>query len=72
MKVKIEEAKAIEEVLKHQLRQRERIQEELEIEIYSLKKQLVENQHQQKYEKSSSILDQILNNQRPTTDKFGL
>jgi len=42
LKVQIEEAKAIEEVLKGQLRQRERIQEELEIEILSLKKQLGE------------------------------
>ena len=39
LKVQIEEAKAIDEVLKGQLRQRERIQEELEIGIYSLKKQ---------------------------------
>ena len=31
-----------------------------------------EKQHQQKYEKSTSILDQILNNQRPTIDKSGL
>ena len=38
----IEEAKSIEEVLKGQLRKRERIQEELEIEILSLKKQLGE------------------------------
>ena len=42
LKVQIEEAKAIKEVLKGQLRQRERIQEELEIEICSLKKQLGE------------------------------
>jgi len=38
LKNHIEEAKVIEEALKGQLRQRERIQEELEIEIYSLKK----------------------------------
>jgi len=42
LKNQIEEAKVIEEALKGQLRQRERIQEELEIEIYSLKKQLGE------------------------------
>ena len=42
LKVQIEEEKAIEQVLKGQLRQRERIQEELEIEIYSPKKQLGE------------------------------
>ena len=72
LKIKLEEAKMIEESLRKQLKEKEGIQIELEKEIVSLRRKLQKESIKQKFDKSTEILDQIINNQRPIHDKSGL
>ena len=72
LKLKLEEAKMIEESLRKQLEEKEGIQIELEKEIVSLRKKLQKESIKHNFDKSTEILNQIINNQRPIHDKIGL
>jgi chromosome segregation ATPase len=66
LKVQIEEDKIIEEALKEQLEERDRIIENLEAEIVTLRKDLQKKNMQN----SSKVLNDIINSQRPNHDKY--
>jgi hypothetical protein len=68
LKVQIEEDKIIEEAIKEQLEERDKIIENLEAEIVTLRKDL-QNKNMQN---SSKVLNDIINSQRPNHDKSGL
>ena len=72
LKVKLEEAKMIEESLRKQLEEKEEIQVELEKEIVVLRRKLQKENIKQNFDKSTEILNQIINSQRPIHDKIGL
>ena len=72
LKVKLEEAKMIEETLRKQIEEKEGIQVELEKEIVSLRRKLKKENIKQNLDKSIEILNQIINRQRPIHDKSGL
>ena len=57
LKVKLEEAKMIEESLREQLEEKERIQVELENEIMSLRRKLQRENVKQNFDKSTKILN---------------
>jgi hypothetical protein len=68
LKVKIEEDKRIEEVLKEQLEEKDKIIGNLEAEVFTLR-----NDIQKKNMKNSSkVLDDIINSQKSHLDKSGL
>jgi hypothetical protein len=68
LKVQIEKDKRIKEALKEQLEEKDKIIENMEAEIVTLRKYL-----QQKNKKNSSkVLDNIINSHRPHHDKFKL
>ena len=60
LKVKLEEAKMIEETLKKQLKEKERIQVKLENEIVSLRGKLHSKNIKKNSGNSTKILDQII------------
>jgi hypothetical protein len=62
----------IEETLKNQLEEKEKIKESLEAEIVSLRKELQKKDIQQNFGNNTKILDEIINSQRPCYDKSGL
>jgi len=68
LKVQIEEEKRIEESLKEQLEEKDRIIGNLEAEIVTLRKYL----EKKSMRNNSKILDNIINSQRPHHDKSGL
>ena len=68
LKVQIEEDKRIEEALKEQLEEKDKIIGNLEAEIVTLRKDLQKKNMQN----NSKVLDDIINSQRPNHDKFGL
>jgi hypothetical protein len=68
LKVQIEEDKRIEETLKEQLEGRDKIIENLEAEIVTLRKDI----QKKKMENSSKVLNDIVNIQRPNHDESGL
>jgi hypothetical protein len=68
LKVQIEEDKIIEEALKEQLEERDRIIGNLEAEIVTLRKDLQKKNMQN----SSKVLDEIISSQNPYHDKFVL
>jgi vacuolar-type H+-ATPase subunit H len=68
LKVQIEEDKIIEEALEEQLEERDRIIENLEAEIVTLRKDIQKKNMQN----SSKVLNDIINSQRPNHDKSGL
>jgi hypothetical protein len=68
LKVQIEEYKRIEEALIGNLEERDGIIENLEAEIVTLRKYLQKKNMQN----NSKVLDEIIRNQRPHPDKFGL
>ena len=72
LKVKLEEAKLIEETLIKQLDENERIQVELEDEIVSLNGKLQSKDIKQNFDNNTKILDQIISIQRSVYDKLGL
>jgi uncharacterized membrane-anchored protein YhcB (DUF1043 family) len=72
LKVKLEEAKNIEEALREQLEEKERTQVELENEIMSVKRKPQREDVKQTFDKSIEILNQIISSQRPVYDKSGL
>jgi prophage maintenance system killer protein len=72
LKVKLEEAKMIEESLRKQLKEKEGIQMELEKEIVSPRRKLKKENIKQNFDKSTKILNQIINNQRTIHDKSRL
>ena len=72
LKVHLEETKVIEESLRKQLEEKEEIQEELEKEIVMLKRKLQKETIKQSFNKSTKILNQIIDSQRPIHDKSGL
>jgi hypothetical protein len=67
-KVQIEEDKIIEETLKEQLEEKDRIIGNLEAKIVTLRKNLQKKNMQN----NSKVLDDIINNQKPHNDKSGL
>jgi predicted RNase H-like nuclease (RuvC/YqgF family) len=68
LKVQIEEDKIIEQALKEQLEERDRIIEKLESEIVTLRKDLQKKNMQNK----SKVLDDIINSKKPNHDKSRL
>jgi chromosome segregation ATPase len=68
LKVQIEEDKIIEETLKEQLEERDRIIGNLEAEIVTLRKDLQKKNMQNK----SKVLDEIISNQNPHHNKSRL
>jgi chromosome segregation ATPase len=66
LKIKIEEARRTEEVLKSQLEEREKNIERMEEEIVSLRKDLQKKDVEQN---NTKILDDIINSQRPYHDR---
>jgi uncharacterized membrane-anchored protein YhcB (DUF1043 family) len=62
----------IEESLRKQLEEKEEIQMELEKEFVSLRRKLQTKNIKQNFDKSTEILNQIINSQRPIHDKSGL
>jgi hypothetical protein len=68
LKVQIEEDKRIEEALKEQLEERDKIIGNLEAEIVTLRKDLQKKNMQN----NSKVLDDIINSQKPHHDKSGL
>ena len=72
LKVHLEEAKVIEESLRKQLEENEEIQEEFEKEIVVLRRKLQKENIKQNFNKSTKILNQIIDSQRPIHDKTGL
>jgi hypothetical protein len=68
LKVQIEEYKIIEESLKEQLEERDKIIGNLEEEIVTLRKDLQKKNMQN----NSKVLDDIINSQKPHHDKSGL
>jgi len=72
LKVKLEEAKMIEESLREQLEEKEGMQEELEKEIVSLRRKLEKENIKQNFDRSTKILNQNISSQRPIHDKIGL
>jgi hypothetical protein len=69
LKIQIEEAKRIEELLKIQINEKEESCCKLEAEIVDLRKKVEKSN---KFLNSSRILDEILESQRPPCDKSGL
>jgi hypothetical protein len=65
LKVQIEEDKRIEEALKEKLEEKDRIIENMEEEIVTLRKYI----QQKNMQNSSKVLDNIINSQRPHHDK---
>ena len=72
LKVHLEEAKVIEESLRKRLEEKEEIQEELEKEIVMLKRKLQKETIKQNFDKSTKILNQIIDSQRSIHDKTSL
>ena len=68
LKVQIEEDKIIEEVVKEQLEERDRIIVNLEAEIVTLRKDL----QKKNMKNNSKVLDDIICSQKPHHDKYGL
>jgi uncharacterized membrane-anchored protein YhcB (DUF1043 family) len=62
----------IEESLRKQLEEKEEIQVELEKEIVVLRKTLQKESTKQNFNKSTEMLNQIIDNQRSINDKIGL
>jgi hypothetical protein len=69
LKTQLQEAKRIEEVILKQLNDREQDCEKLEAEIVLLKGEIEKEKKQSRFENSSKILNDILNNQRSPNDK---
>jgi predicted RNase H-like nuclease (RuvC/YqgF family) len=69
LKVQVRRSQRIEETLKNQLEEKEKMKESLEAEIVSLRKELQKKDMQQN---NTKILDEIINSQRPYYDKSGL
>ena len=68
LKVQIEEDKRIEEALKEQLEENDKIIGNLEAEFVTLRNEIQKKNMQN----SSKVLDDIINNQKSQLDKFGL
>jgi chromosome segregation ATPase len=68
LKVQIEEDKIIEEALKEQLEEKDRIIRNLEAEIVTLRKDIQKKNMQN----SSKVLDDIISSQKSHLDKYGL
>jgi vacuolar-type H+-ATPase subunit H len=68
LKVQIEEDKIIEEALKEQLEEKDKIIGNLESKIVTLRKDI----QKKKMQNSSKVLDDIINTQKYHLDKFGL
>ena len=69
MKTQLQEAKRIEEVIREQLNEKKKDCEKLEDEIILLRKKLEKGTIQSRLENNSKILDDILNSQRPSSNK---
>jgi chromosome segregation ATPase len=72
LKTQLQEAKRIEEILSKRLNDKEQNCEKLEAEIVLLRRKLEKGTNLSKFESSSKILDDILNSQRPSSNKVGL
>ena len=72
LKVQWEDAQVIEESLRKQLEEKEEIQVELEKEIVVLRRKLQKENTKQNFNKSTKILNQIIDSQRPIHDKTRL
>jgi hypothetical protein len=69
LKVQVEEDRRIEEILRSQLEEKEKMIERLEAEVVTLRKDLQKKDMQQN---STKTLDNIINNQRPYYDRSRL
>ena len=69
LNIQWEEAKVIEESLRKQLEEKEEIQAELEKEIMVLRRKLQKENTKQNFNRSTKILNQIIDSQRPINDK---
>jgi len=69
LKVEVEDTRRVEETLKNQLEENEKMKENLEAEIVSLRKELQKKDVQHN---DTEILVEIINIKRPYYDKFGL
>jgi hypothetical protein len=68
----MKESKVIEETLKRQLEEKNKIIENLEVEIVSLRKELQKKDIQLNFGNSTKILDEIICNKKPFYDNSGL
>jgi hypothetical protein len=71
LKTELQEDKIIEEVISKQLNEKKQDYGNLEVEIVFLKRELERGNNQSRFEKSSRILDDILNSQRSSRNKRG-
>jgi hypothetical protein len=72
LKTQLQEVKRNKEILNEQFKEKQQVCKKLEDEISQLKGELERGNHQSKFENSSNILNDILNNQRSPNDKAGL
>jgi hypothetical protein len=72
LKTKIEEAKRIEELLKNKVNEKEESCHKLEAKVVDLRKKVEKSNTHIKFMNNSTILDEILDNQRSPNDKSGL
>ena len=71
LKTQLQEAKIIEEILSKRLNDKKQNCEKLEAKIVLLRRKLEKGTNLSKLESSSKILDDILNNQTPSSNKVG-
>jgi hypothetical protein len=72
LKNQLQEAKIIEKILSKRLNDKEQNCEKLEAEIVLIRRKLEKCTNLSKFESSSKIMDAILNNQIPSSNKVGL
>jgi hypothetical protein len=68
LKTQLQEFKRIEEVISKQITEKQLDYEKLEDEIVCLKRELEKGNKQSRFKKNSRILDDILNNQRSSSN----
>jgi chromosome segregation ATPase len=70
LKTQLQDAKRIKEVILNQLNDREQDYEKIEVEIVQLKREIEKEKKQSKFEKTSNILNDIINSQISPNDKI--
>jgi hypothetical protein len=70
--MQLKETKIIKEVIIKQLNEKQREFEKIQAEIVHMKKELEKGNNQSRFEDSSKILNDILNNQIPSSNNSGL
>ena len=72
LKIQLEEAKSIEDVMKLQLEEKEKENQRLEMEIVGLRKKIEKSKDRVKFNESSVILDETIKCQRLSFDNSGM